>query len=134
MEIERSVEELTDEEILTAFGTATDVERQGFDDETKSRVLAHEFIRARGRLAHYRTLYATFAAEGKRYMIENLADGDTAALPAKLAFTNDDEHAHELLADDSVAVWTEQELLDALRQELLLHDYFADLLDEIVAV
>ena len=93
-----------------------------------------DFRRARGRLIHYRTLYATFAAEGKRYMIENLADEDTAGLPGKLAFTSDDDHAHELLADDAVVVWTEQDLLDALRQELLLHDYFADLLDEMATV
>ena len=132
MELERSVEELSDDEVLATFGTARDPENWGFDEETQARVLAHELLKARGRLIHYRALYAAFAPEGKRYMIENLADDDSAGLPLKLAFTNDDAQAEELLTDDDVTVWTEPELLDALRQELLLHDYFTDLLDELL--
>ncbi len=132
MELDRSVEELSDDEVLTTFGTARDPENWGFDEETQARVLAHELLKARGRLTHYRTLYAAFAPEGKRYMIENLADDDSAGLPLKLAFTDDDAQAEELLTDDDVTVWTEPELLDALRQELLLHDYFTDLLDELL--
>lgn len=131
MDVERSVEGLPDNEVLAAFGTAEGADGRGFDEEVKGRVLAHEFIRARGRLAYFRTLYATFAAEGQRYMIENLDDDDTAGRTAKVTFSNDDSHAQELLTDDTVVVWTEQELLDALRMELLLHDYFADLLDEL---
>ena len=131
--MDRSVEQLTDDEVLATFGTAEDPQARGFDEETQLRVLAHELVKARGRLAYYRTLYASFVPEGKRYMIENLADDrEDVERPVKLAFTDDDDQARELEADDAVMVWTEPELLDALRQELMLHDYFTDLLDEMV--
>lgn len=132
MENDRSVAEMSDEEVLAAFGTAEDPARRGFDEETQLRVLAHELVKARGRLSYYRTLYSSFVPEGKRFMIENLADGDDVeGLPVKLAFTDDEEHARELELSDDVVVWMEGELLDALRQELMLHDYFTDLLDEL---
>ncbi|MDP9374942.1 MAG: hypothetical protein M3Q65_21330 [Chloroflexota bacterium] len=133
MALDRPVEQLSDDELLEALGTSEDPAGRGFDEETQMRVLAHELVKARGRLAYYRTLYSTFVPEGKRYMIENLADSEEEAggLPVKLAFTDDDDQARELEADDAVVVWTEQDLLDALRQELLLRDYFTDLLDEV---
>ncbi len=133
MSIDRPVEQLSDDELLEAFDTAEDPAGRGFDEQTQMRVLAHELLKARGRLAYYRTLYASFMPEGQRYMIENLLDSEeeVGGRPVKLAFTDDDEQARELSTDDDVMVWTEQDLLDALRQELLLHDYFTDLLDEI---
>jgi len=133
--LDRPVERLTDNELLAACGTAEEPERRGFDDATQVRVLAHELVAARGRLGYYRALYAAFLPEGRRYMIENLADGDDGSgnVPGKLTFTSDDDEAEELADNDAVMVWTEELLLDALRQQLTLHDYFTDLLGELLA-
>lgn len=130
---QQPVEELSDDELLAAFGTTPDLAGRGFDEETQMRVLAHELVRARDRLGYYRTLYASFVPENKRFMIENLdEEGDGGDRPVKLVFTNDESQALELESNADVAVWTEQELLDALKQELTLHDYFTDLLNELV--
>jgi hypothetical protein len=68
-------------------------------------------------------------------MMENLADGDDGSgnVPGKLTFTGDDDEAEELAHNDAVVVWTEEILLDGLRQQLTLHDYFTELLDELLA-
>ena len=133
----RAVEQLNDEELLRAFGSGSDPDGRGFDVATQCRVLAHELVAARGRLSSYRTMYAEFAAAGRRFMIENLDDdeeGDGSAVPAKLLFTSDVDEVLDLEERETVAVWTEEELLDVLRQQVILHDYFTDLLNELGGV
>jgi len=58
------VEQLSDEELLRAFGTGSDPDERGFDVATQCRVLAHELVAVRGRLASYRAMYAEFAPAG----------------------------------------------------------------------
>ena len=128
----RPVERMTDDEVLATFGTSEDPASQGFDAATYTRVMALELVRARGRLAHYRTLYAAFLAEGKPYMIENLDEAqDGEAVPAKLLFSDDAEHVAGLEGSAEVIVWTEPELLDALAKERAILDYCTDLLNEL---
>ena len=132
MEAARPVERMTDDEVLATFGTSEDPASQGFDAATHTRVMASELVRARGRLGHYRTLYAAFLAEGKRYMIENLNEvGDAQAVPAKLVFSDDAEPMLGLEGSAAVIVWTEPELLGALAKERAVLDYYTDLLDEL---
>jgi hypothetical protein len=128
----QQVELMTDEQILSKFGTSEDPATRGFDEATYARVLAYELVRARDRLAFYRTLYATFIAEGKPYMVENLdesEDGD--AVPAKLVFSEDPDHVGGLEESGDVVVWTEPALLEALERERGVHDFFAELLEEL---
>ncbi len=133
MDTEQSVETLSDEQVLAAFGMATDPAAWGFDATTQARVLAFELVRARNRVDHYRALYATFLEAGKPYMVENLDDaGDGAGLPAKLVFTDDVDHVAELEANGAVEIWTELELLRALTQERTVQEFFTDLLDELL--
>ena len=132
METMRLVERMTDEEVLTTFGSAEDPAGRGFDEATYTRVLAYELVRARNRVAHYRALYAAFIEAGKPFMIENLdevADGD--GVPVKLVFADDPEHVREAEESAAVVVWTEPEILDALTKERAIQDYFTDLLDEL---
>jgi hypothetical protein len=132
MDTLRSVESMSDYEVLSTFGTAEEPERRGFDEATHTRVLAYELVRARNRLAHYRTLYTAFAEAGKPYMIENLDDGeDLGGVPAKLVFTDDAGHVLETEERPDVVIWTEPALLDALLQERAVHDFFTELLDEL---
>ena len=133
----RPVEQMNDEELLRAFGTGSEPDERGFDVATQCRVLAHELVAARGRLAYYRAMYAEFAPAGHRFVIENLADdeeGDDSVVPAKLVFTSDVNEVLELQEREAVAIWTEEELLDMLRQQVILHDYFTDLLNELAEV
>jgi hypothetical protein len=132
MDTRQQVQRMPDERVLAAFGTAEDPGRRGFDDATHARVLAYELVRARHRLTHYRTLYASFVEGGKPFMVENLdeaQDGD--AVPAKLVFSDDPDHVRGVEGSADVAVWTEPELLDALSQERAVQDFFTDLLDEL---
>ena len=132
MDTMQQVERMTDEQVLATFGTAEDPAGRGFDEATYTRVLAYELVRARSRLAYYRTLYASFAEVGKPYMIENLDEAeDGEAVPAKLVFTDDTEHVLGLEDSADVIVWTEPELLDALMRERAVLDFFTDLLDEL---
>lgn len=126
-----SVKGMSDAEALAAFETGADAETRGFDDATHTRVMATEMVRARQRLAHYRTLYAAFLEAGEPVMIENLdEDAQAGAVPAKLVFTDTipvwdgAEAAH-------VTVWTEATLLEALLRERTIADYFTALLDEL---
>src|SRR5215207_3936121 len=133
MEILRPVETMTDDEVLATFGTSEDPEQRGFDEVTHTRVIAAELVRARNRLAYYRTLYAAFIETGKPFMIENLDDEttDNGAIPAKLVFTEVAEHVLEIGDQPEVVIWTEPVLLDALAQERAVHDFFTALLDEL---
>ncbi len=133
MDTRQLVEQMTDEQIFAAFGTAEDPAARGFDDATYARVLAYELVRARSRVAHYRTLYAAFIEAGKRFMIENLDEEaqDGAGVPAKLVFTDDAERIQELDERPDVDIWTEPALLEALLQERAVLDFFTDLLDEL---
>lgn len=132
METLQPVEMMTDDELLETFGTSEDPDRRGFDEITHTRVMASELVRARNRLAHYRTLYAAFIEAGKPFMIENLdeRDGD---LPVKLVFTDDASHVLEIeeQPEPDVVIWTEPALLEALTQERAVHDFFTALLDEL---
>ncbi len=133
MDGQLSVQRMTDEDILTTFGTAEDPAHRGFDDETQARILAYELVRARSRVAFYRTLYASFIEAGQPYMIENLDDTENGdAVPVKLAFTDDAAEARRLEAGPGVTVWTEPELLDALTQERAILDFFTTMLGEFV--
>jgi hypothetical protein len=126
------VEQMNDEEVLSAFGTAEDPGRRGFDEATWARVLAHELVRSRARLAHYRTLYTSFVDAGKPFMIENLDEaGDGRSVPAKLVFSSDAGQVLRLEEQADVIVWTEPDLIDALAQERALLDFFTGLLDEL---
>ncbi len=92
METMQQVEQMSDEQVLAAFGTAEDPAGRGFDEATYARVLAYELVRSRQRLTHYRTLYSSFIGEGKLYMVENLDEiGDGDGIPAKLVFSDDAE-------------------------------------------
>ena len=126
------VERMTDEQVLTTFGTAEDPGGRGFDNATYGRVLAHELVRSRQRLAHYRTLYAAFVGGGTAYMVENLdesRDGD--AVPAKLVFVDAPEQMQGLDSGAEVVVWTEPDLLAELTAERAVHDFLTGLLDEL---
>jgi len=132
MEILQPVESMTDEEVLAMFGTSEDPQHRGFDEVTHTRVVATELVRARNRLAYYRTLYAAFIETGKPFMIENLDDDSSdGTIPAKLVFTEDADHLAEIGERPEVVIWTEPVLLDALAQERAVHDYFTALLDEL---
>lgn len=132
MDTYQPVELLSDAEVLAKFGTAEAPDQRGFDEATQTRVFAFELVRARRRLAHYRTLYTSFAREGKPYMIETLDDTlDDGGIPAKLVFSEDAEQALELSDDPDVIVWVEPLLLDALVRERAVLDFFNDLLDEL---
>jgi hypothetical protein len=132
MDAYQPVELLSDAEVLAKFGTAEAPERRGFDEATQTRVFAYELVRARQRLAHYRTLYTSFVREGKPYMIENLDETlDDGGIPAKLVFSDDAEQALALSDDPDVIVWVEPLLLEALTRERAVLDFFNDLLDEL---
>lgn len=134
MDVQQSVEQMSDSEILTAFGMGEGMAGRGFDTATQARVFADELIRSRGRFAQYRALYAAFIAAGQPYMIENLDEvGDGAAVPAKLAFS-DQPPEPEVEADPMLMVWTERLLLEALAEERAIQDFFANLLDELEPV
>ncbi len=128
-----SVQRMTNDELLATFGTAEDLVGRGFDDETQARILAYELVRARSRIAFYRTLYASFVEEAQPYMIENLDDsGDGDTVPVKLAFTDDGAEARRLEESAEMTVWTEPALLDALTQERAILDFFTTMLGEFV--
>jgi hypothetical protein len=131
MDTQRSVGEMSNDEVLALFGTTLGSADRGFDEATHARVWAYEFVRSRARLAHYRILYTAFIENGMRYMIENLDELNAEkGVPAKLVFTN--EFADVLGLEDSaeVIVWTERTLLDELARERAILDYLASVLDE----
>jgi len=130
MEGRPPVERMGDEEVLATFGTAAGAAERGYDEATAARVYAYELVRSRGRLALLRALYTAFLGVGKPYMVENLDEaGEGRAVPAKLVFTDDAAEAARLAP--AVAVWTEPELLAALSRERSVHDFLAQLLDEL---
>jgi hypothetical protein len=132
MGITQSVESMTDEQVLSTFDTAAADGIRGFDEATHTRVMAYELIRARNRIAHYRTLYGAFIEAGKPYMIENLdEDSSNGSVPAKLVFTDDTSQLLEIEEQPDCVIWTESALLDALSQERAVHDFFTELLDEL---
>jgi hypothetical protein len=132
MSTRRSVESMSDAQTLTAFGTGPDAATRGFDSATHTRVMASELIRARERLAHYRTLYAAFLEAGEPFMIENLDEaGGAGAVPAKLVFTDDPGSAQASAPSADVVVWSEAALLDALARERTIADFFTNVLDEL---
>jgi hypothetical protein len=134
MDTLQPVESMTDDEMLAAFGTSEDPARRGFDEAAHTRVLAYELVRARNRLAYYRTLYASFVDAGKPFMVENLDDGDGASeggIPAKLIFSDDAGRILEIDERPDVVIWTEPMLLDALTHERAILDFFTELLDEL---
>src|SRR5690349_469017 len=101
MESERSVIQMSNDEVLTLFRTATDPAGRGFDEKMLARVWAYEFVRARARIAHYRALYTAFVDGGKHYMIERLnEDGSDSVVPAKLIFTDDPDDLFEVEESD----------------------------------
>ena len=132
MDTLQPVESMTDDEVLAKFGTSEDPGRRGFNEATRTRVLAYELVRARHRLAHYRALYSAFIEAGQPYMIENgnepAVDG---GIPAKLIFSDDAGQVLEIEERPDVVIWTEPTLLDALSLERAVHDYFTELLDEL---
>ena len=131
MASQRSFEQMADEEIRSAVGLAAGTDGSGLDAATQARVFATELIRARGRFAHHRALYAAFVGAGKPAMVENLdEEGDGRAVPAKLLFA-DDPPGPEVEGSPLAVVWTERTLLAALAEERAIQDYFAGLLDEI---
>lgn len=136
MDAAESVAELTDAQILATFGTAEAPAARGFDETTQTRVFAYQLVRARHRAAHYRALYVAFVEAGKRYLVENLAEAEAeaagaGATPAKLVGIDDDAEAQELAGRGDVAVWTEPALLEAVRDERAIVDFFTGLLDEV---
>jgi hypothetical protein len=132
MDTLRPVEAMTDDEVLATFGTSEDPAQRGFDEATHTRVMASELVRARNRLAHYRTLYAAFLEAGEPFMIENLDENTSGVgIPAKLVFTSDASHVIARGGQPEVVVWTEPTLLDALAQERAIHDFFTLLLNEL---
>lgn len=132
MSISQSVESMTDEQVLSTFGTSEDGGIRGFDEATHTRVMAYELVRARNRIAYYRTLYSAFIEAGKPYMIENLdEESSNGSVPAKLVFTDDASHLLEIEGQPDCVIWTEPALLDALVQERAVHDFFTELLDEL---
>ena len=131
METRRSVQSMSDATILATFGTGADADSRGYDEATHTRVLATEMVRARQRLAYYRTLYAAFLEAGEPVMIENLDEvADPGAVPAKLVFTDTIPVGGGAEAAN-VTVWTEVTLLEALVRERTIADYFMALLDEL---
>lgn len=125
---------MSDATVLATFGTAADTESRGFDEATHTRVMATEMVRARQRLAYYRTLYAAFLEAGEPVMIENLDEvADEGAVPAKLVFT-DTIPVGGGAESANVTVWTEATLLEALVRERTIADYFMALLDELEPV
>jgi len=131
MASQRSFEQMADEEIRSAVGLAAGTDGSGLDAATQARVFATELIRARGRFAHHRALYAAFVGAGKPSMVENLdEEGDGRAVPAKLVFV-DDAPGPGVEADPLLRVWTERTLLEALTEERAVQDFFAALLDEL---
>ncbi|MEA2583828.1 MAG: hypothetical protein QOF33_1913 [Thermomicrobiales bacterium] len=132
MDTLNGVEQLTDEQLLETFGTSEAPEDRGFDEATEARVIAHELVRARGRLAFYRALYSSFIDVGKPIVIENLNDQDADDhVPAKLVFADDLSEIEQVGETDGIAVWTEPDLLIALSHERAIVDYFTELLDEL---
>jgi hypothetical protein len=126
-----SFELLTDAEIREAAGLPETTLDRDVDDATQARVFADALIRARGRFASYRALYAAFSSAGRPFMVENLDEiGDGAAEPAKLIFADEDPSA-ETGANPTLKVWTERSLLAALGEERAIQDFFAGLLDEL---
>jgi hypothetical protein len=126
-----SVEAMTDAQTLAAFGTGAEAATRGFDAAIHTRVMATELVRARERLAHYRTLYAAFLDAGEPIMIENLDEvGKAGAVPAKLVFTDDPTPVQAGAASAEVVVWTEAALLEALTRERIIADFFTKVLDE----
>ena len=126
-----SFETMSDADIRQAAGLPETTLEHAVDDATQARVFADALIRARGRFAHYRALYAAFIAADKPWMIENLDEiGDGAAEPAKLIFADEDPSA-ETGANPMLKVWTERSLLAALGEERAIQDFFAGLLDEL---
>jgi hypothetical protein len=131
MDVRQSVEQMSDSEILAAFGMGEGMAGRGFDTATQARVFADELIRSRGRFAQYRALYAAFIEAGQPYMVENLDEiGDGAAVPAKLVFSGGPP-GPEVDADPMLMVWTERTLLEALVEERAIQDFFISLLDEL---
>jgi hypothetical protein len=133
MERRPSVEAMSDAQALATFGTGADATNCGFDEATHTRVMAAEMVRARQRLAHYRTLYAAFLEAGEPVMIENLDEAGQSAVPAKLVFT-DTLPVQEGVDPAGVVVWTEATLLEALARERTIADFFTKLLDELEPV
>jgi hypothetical protein len=132
MDTLQPVESMTDDEVLATFGTSEEPGRRGFDEATQTRVLAYELVRARNRLAYYRTLYASFIEAGKPFMVENLDDGSSnGGVPVKLIFSDSADHVLEIEEQPNVMIWTEPALLDALTQERAVHDFLTELLDEL---
>ena len=132
MDTVHPVESMTDETVLATFGTTAEPSTRGFDEGTHARVMAYELVRARNRLAHYRTLYAAFIDAGKPYMIENLDDGsNNGGVPVKLVFTDDAGHVLDIEERPDVMIWNEPMLLDALAQERAILDFFTELLEEL---
>jgi hypothetical protein len=122
---------MRNDEVLALFATALDLPNRGFDSTTQARIWAFEFVTARGRQAHYRTLYQAFVEGGMRYMIENLDERDgTERVPAKLIFADEPADIAGVDQDPRMIVWTERTLLQELVNERALVDYFAGVLDE----
>ena len=122
---------MSDATVLAAFATGADSATRGFDEATHTRVMATEMVRARQRLAHYRTLYAAFLEAGEPMMIENLDEvADAGANPAKLVFTDTIPVGGNAEAAN-VTVWTEATLLDSLARERTIADFFIAVLDEV---
>jgi hypothetical protein len=122
----------SDADILSRFDMSTGEAGRGFDTLTQSRVYADGLLRARGRFANYRALYAAFIEGGSQFMIENLDEAnDGQDRPAKLVFV-DVEPGPDVTANSQMVAWTERTLLEALTDERAIQDFFADLLDELV--
>ncbi|HYP60073.1 MAG TPA: hypothetical protein VEQ36_06550 [Thermomicrobiales bacterium] len=120
-----------DAEILATFDMSAGLAGRNFDAVTQCRVFADGLVRSRGRLAHYRTLYAAFIDAGSPFMVENLnEDSDNGATPAKLVFV-DAAPGPEVVASPLTVVWTERALLAALATERATQVFFAELLDEL---
>ncbi|MGH2601401.1 MAG: hypothetical protein ACRDJ9_18695, partial [Dehalococcoidia bacterium] len=117
MDTLQPVELMTDDEVLATFGTAEEPQSRGFDEATHTRVVAYELVRARHRLAYFRTLYSSYIEGGKPFMVENLDDGASdGGVPAKLIFTDDAGHVLEIEEQPNVFIWTEPALLEAMTQ------------------
>jgi len=135
MDEQRSIGQMTNEEILALFRTSLETAERGFDAETLARVWAYEFVRSRARLAHYRALYTAFIDGGMHYMIENLDESiPEDGVPAKLVFTDSIDDVFDLDESAEVVVWSERMLLDELANERSILDYFGNVLDEFRAV
>jgi hypothetical protein len=131
MELDQSVTQMRDEQVLARFGTSTDPASRGFDEATHAQVWAYEYVLARSRVAHYRALYSAFIEGGKHYMIENLDERSTAtSVPAKLIFTDDPADLFAVDESAEVVAWTEHTLLSELTEQRAILDFFAGVLDE----